>query len=416
MFSIKHVGVAPTLSAVVLFDILAFSMLSFSNGAFDYKALLLGASLLVLLFVEYMLTVWISPHADRLLFVLMAFLLSVGMVMQYRMEPEGAAHQFLLTAAAGTAYVAFMLLMKRPSIVRVLSVPAALAGLGILAALLFVGSESGGAKNWISIGGALFQPSEFVKIALIIVLSDAMSTHKDIRGLVPAGLFTVAVICLLVFQRDLGAALLAALVFIIMFFSATGKLGWTLAGCAIGCGGAYAGYRLFDHVRIRVSAWLDPWATYSTSGYQIAQGLMAIASGGMWGMGLGLGSPSLIPAYRTDYVFAVICEEFGIIFGIGIIAVYLMMVVRGVIAALSAGDGFVTLCAFGSAALIAVQTFIIIGGVIKLIPLTGITLPFVSYGGSSMIACMSLAGIMQGAAAYGGRKLENELAMEEEKV
>ena len=167
---------------------------------------------------------------------------------------------------------------------------------------------------------------------------------------------------------------------------------------------------MFDHVRARIAIWQDPWATYSTSGYQIAQGLMAIASGGLWGLGLGQGSPKMIPAYHTDYIFAVICEEFGIVFGVGVIALYLLIVVRGVLIALHAEDRFSMLAAFGATAMLAVQTFVIIGGVIKLIPLTGITMPFVSYGGSSMIACMLLAGILEGVVAKSSASLEDALA------
>jgi cell division protein FtsW (lipid II flippase) len=290
-----------------------------------------------------------------------------------------------------------------------MSIPFALTSLLILVALLFVGKESGGARNWISVGGFLFQPSEFVKVALIAVLAGAMTRGLTVKKLIPAILFTLGVAALLVLQRDLGAAMLVAGVFLILFYAATGKLGATFLGLAAGGAGAYAGYLAFDHVKARVGAWLDPWATYSTSGYQIAQGLMAIASGGLWGEGLGLGSPGLIPAYRTDYVFAVICEEFGIVFGIGVIAVYALVVVRGVMIALASEDRFSSLCAFGCASLVAVQTFIIIGGVIKLIPLTGITMPFVSYGGSSLIAFMTVVGILQGVAARNGAELEKKL-------
>ncbi len=236
-----------------------------------------------------------------------------------------------------------------------------------------------------------------------------MSERTSLRELIAPTLFTVAVCALLVLQRDLGAAMLMAMVYMLMFYAATCKLGATLLGAAACGAGAVASYYLFDHVKRRVAVWRDPWATYSTSGYQIAQGLMAIASGGLFGMGLGLGSPKLIPAYRTDYIFAVICEEFGIVFGIGIMAVYLIIVIRGCMAALSVKNRFVSLCAFGASALIAVQAFIIIGGVIKLIPLTGITMPFVSYGGSSLIAFMMLHGIIQAASDIGAGELERAL-------
>ena len=257
--------------------------------------------------------------------------------------------------------------------------------------------------------GILFQPSEFVKVALVFLLADAMTEHTHVRDLIPLFLFVGAVTVLLVLQRDLGAAMLMAGTFLLVFFAATSNIGATFAALLCGGAGAYASYLLFDHVRARIAIWQDPWATYSTSGYQIAQGLMAIASGGLWGLGLGQGSPKMIPAYHTDYIFAVICEEFGILFGIGVIVLYLLIAVRGILIALNAEDRFSMLTAFGATALLAIQTFVIIGGVIKLIPLTGITMPFVSYGGSSMIACLLLIGILEGIASRSGAAIEDAL-------
>lgn len=414
MSRIKHVGVASVLGAVLLFTAVSFTMLAFSKEKFDWIALLFGCLLCLTILVEYMILFMISPHVDRILFILIAFLTVLGMAVQYRMSAESASHQLMMALAGGAAMLITTAFMKKPRIFRGLSIPSALLSIAILILLLFFGKESSGAKNWISFGGFLFQPSEFVKVALIIVLASAMTNSLTVKKLIPSILFTLAVTALLVLQRDLGAAMLMAGEFLIMFYAATGKLMTTLAGAALGGIGAYASYRAFDYVKMRVSVWLDPWATYSTSGYQIAQGLMAIASGGLWGEGLGLGSPSLIPAYRTDYVFAVICEEFGIIFGVGVIAIYALIVVRGILIALASEDRFSSLCAFGSASLIALQAFIIIGGVIKLIPLTGITLPFVSYGGSSMIACMTMAGILQGVASNNGAGLEKKLEEAEE--
>lgn len=409
MNRIKHVSVVTVLCSLLLFTAVCFIMLAFSKTEFDWVALLFGLLLCLLILAEYVILLMISPHGDRILFILIAFLTVLGMAVQYRMSASSAAHQLVMALVGGAAMLVMAGVMKKPQIIRALSVPFAVLSLAILVALLFLGKESGGAKNWISIGGFLFQPSEFVKVALIVVLASAMTDSLTVKKLLPSILFTLAVTALLVVQRDLGAAMLTAGVFLILFYAATGNVAATLFGIAAGGAGAFASYLVFDHVKARVSVWLDPWATYSTSGYQIAQGLMAIASGGLWGEGLGLGSPSLIPAYRTDYVFAVICEEFGILFGVGVIAIYALIVVRGVMIALSSEHRFSSLCAFGSASLIAVQTFIIIGGVIKLIPLTGITMPFVSYGGSSMIAFMAVAGMLQGVAARNGTILEKRL-------
>ncbi len=413
MNRIRHVGVAGVLGAVLMFIAACFVMLAFSGEAFDGAALLFGILICALILAQYVALLWIAPHADRILFILIAFLTALGMAVQYRMSAESALHQFMMALAGGVVLLGMTAVMKSPAILRVLSIPLAVLSLLILIALLFVGKESGGARNWLSIGGVLFQPSEFVKVALIIVLASAMTDVIAPRRLIPAMTFAAAIAGLLVLQRDLGAAMLVLCVFLFLFYAATGKLGATFLGIAAGAAGAYASYLAFDHVRARVAVWLDPWATYSSSGYQIAQGLMAIASGGLWGVGFGLGSPTLIPAYRTDYVFAVICEEFGILFGVGVIALYALMVVRGAMIALASEERFSSLCALGGASLIAVQTFIIIGGVIKLIPLTGITMPFVSYGGSSMIAFMAIAGMLQGIASRNGTVLERRLEQAE---
>ena len=409
MDRLRHARCASALGIVLFFIVSAFLLLAFRGEAFDAAALLFGAVVALITLLTYFLLAWLAPHADRLLMLAVCFLCALGMVIQYRILPETALRQLMMLGAGILGMLLMMVLMRRPHIFRIFSIPMALISLGILCALLFIGKESGGARNWISVGGILFQPSEFVKVALVFLLADAMTEHTHVRDLIPLFLFVGAVTVLLVLQRDLGAAMLMAGTFLLVFFAATSNIGATFAALLCGGAGAYASYLLFDHVRARIAIWQDPWATYSTSGYQIAQGLMAIASGGLWGLGLGQGSPKMIPAYHTDYIFAVICEEFGILFGIGVIVLYLLIAVRGILIALNAEDRFSMLTAFGATALLAIQTFVIIGGVIKLIPLTGITMPFVSYGGSSMIACLLLIGILEGIASRSGAAIEDAL-------
>lgn len=409
MDRLRHARCASALGIVLFFIVSAFLLLAFRGEAFDAAALLFGAVVALITLLTYFLLAWLAPHADRLLMLAVCFLCALGMVIQYRISPETALRQLMMLGAGILGMLLMMVLMRRPHIFRIFSIPMALISLGILCALLFIGKESGGARNWISVAGILFQPSEFVKVALVFLLADAMTEHTHVRDLIPLFLFVGAVTVLLVLQRDLGAAMLMAGTFLLVFFAATSNIGATFAALLCGGAGAYASYLLFDHVRARIAIWQDPWATYSTSGYQIAQGLMAIASGGLWGLGLGQGSPKMIPAYHTDYIFAVICEEFGILFGIGVIVLYLLIAVRGILIALNAEDRFSMLTAFGATALLAIQTFVIIGGVIKLIPLTGITMPFVSYGGSSMIACLLLIGILEGIASRSGAAIEDAL-------
>jgi Bacterial cell division membrane protein len=200
----------------------------------------------------------------------------------------------------------------------------------------------------------------------------------------------------LVLSRDLGTAAIYGVTTLIVFYVATGNLLATGIGIGAGVAGAMAAYTLFSHVRVRVAVWRNPWAKYGEvgGGYQIAQGLMAIASGGLFGMGLGRGMPKSIPAYRTDYIFAVICEEMGILVGVCIIALFLLLILRGFSIARQGNDRFHSLLSVGVVTVFGIQSFLIIGGVVKLIPLTGVTLPFVSYGGSSMIASFILLGML----------------------
>jgi len=305
-----------------------------------------------------------------------------------------------------------IVLTRIPKIIRRMTWLLMFGSIALLLLLLIIGDEKYGAKNWIVIAGQSFQPSEFVKVALVFILAHYLADSKQLKQIRPMIGFVVVSVVLLVLERDLGAAVLIAGTALILFYVATGNKLFTFIGLGAGAVGAYVSYLLFDHVKARVAVWKNPWATYSTSGYQIAQGLMAIASGGLWGVGLTMGSPKLIPAYHTDYIFAVICEEFGIIVGLCIIAFYLVLIVRGALIALHASDRYSVLLAFGCTVLLTLQSFIIIGGVIKLIPLTGITMPFVSHGGSSMISCMMLIGILESIAIRNGEALEKAMTEE----
>lgn len=407
MSRIKRTGAASLLALIALFELMAFSLLSVSGDHFDWIALLFGIIVAVMLFIQYGILLRFFRNIDKYLLIIADFLVTLGLVVQYRIGAEIAAKQLMMFAVGFVMMIVCLLLMRRPEFFRRITWLLMLCSIAVLAVLFVIGDEQYGAKNWISIGNMSFQPSEFVKVALVFALAHPLTDNIRIRSLWPMILFVGAVVILLVLERDLGAAVLIAGTFLIVFYVATGNKRLTGLGILTGAGGAVASYYLFDHVRARVAIWKNPWATYSTSGYQIAQGLMAIASGGLWGVGLALGSPKLIPAYHTDYIFAVICEEFGLIAGVAVIAFYLVFIVRGALIALNAKDRFNMLVAFGCTVLITLQSFIIIAGVIKLIPLTGITMPFVSYGGSSMISCMMLLGVMEGVAVQNGENLAN---------
>lgn len=264
-----------------------------------------------------------------------------------------------------------------------------------------IGGWTNGARNWVTLKklgvDVGFQPSEFVKILLLWVLLAAFAQKRGFKRMIPALAFAVAMcLILLIVQRDLGTLLIYFFLTIGMFYAATSNLMLTGIGLAGGCVGAVGAYHLFDHVKTRVDIWINPWSDTQDKGYQIVQALIAISSGGLFGLGLGLGTPRMIPYYHTDFIFAAICEEFGIIFAVGMLALYCFLIMRGLRIALEASTAFHSLMALGATLMLAVQTFVIVGGVTKMIPLTGVTLPFASAGGSSLISCMAMIGILLG--------------------
>ena len=341
---------------------------------------------------------YLLPHVfpgDDLLLSLTNFLCALGVLVLYVTNPAYARHQ-ATAYAVGVGCMIFCAYMIRA--VRSWRTPVLLLlplSLVLLALPLLFSDEINGARNWLSVGSISFQPSEVTKVSLVLILSWFMSRRK----MFPWLFFTVACLLLLMLQKDLGTALIYYCVTLILYWVSSGNVAVTGLGLAGGAATAYLGYRMFSHVRTRVAIWINPWSNFEGAGYQVVQGLMALASGGLFGVGLGLGTPTAIPVYESDFIFAVICEQFGLIFGICVLLMYVALIWRGATVAIAARHSFYGLLAMACAALLGIQTFIIIGGVLKLIPLTGVTMPFVSYGGTSLISSMCLIGFIQGVAS-----------------
>ncbi|GHU81951.1 cell division protein FtsW [Bacteroidia bacterium] len=382
---------------IVLFELSAFGLLSFRNEQIDYNALLVGGLCVVLFIFQYVVITRFFPSAERYILIIANLLSAIGTITLYRLNPEIAYKQVIFMAIGMVAMVVAMVAFKAVKSWQKKKLMYALMALAIalLLSSLVLGRAVNGATNWIAFGGFSVQPSEFVKIILVVVLAAWFGMERTWIQLTPIVGFVGVCMVLLLLQRDLGACVMYALAFLILLFVGTNRWKLTLASLLAFGGGAVVAYHLFDHVKVRVLVWQDPWKVYADSGFQIAQGLMAIASGGLWGMGLSLGSPRSIPEHVSDYIFAAICEEFGIIFGLAMIALYVVFIVRGALIAMNARTPFNMLVALGCTSMISVQSFVIMGGVIKLIPLTGVTLPFVSYGGSSMLSSFILVGILQ---------------------
>lgn len=385
----KRRKMMPLLIAEVAFYCCAFLMLLARTG--NLQCLLLAVVVPAALCLStYVVSRFFA--ADRLLLMLVNFLCALGILMLYRIDPELGMQQTLHYAAGLLVMVACILFVKHMHRWPLLILLMMGASLVLLAMPVVFGREINGAKAWVVLGPVSFQPSEPVKLVLLLCVSYALSRRKRVIAIAYAG------VCLgqLMLQKDLGTALLYYFTVLIMLYSDTGSLMLILLGLAAGAVAAYLGYSMFAHVKMRVAVWQDPWKDADHYGYQIVQGLIAMVNGGFWGMGLGAGNALRIPEARNDYIFAVIMNEFGMIFAVVVIAIYLLIVLRGVMIARRSTSLMYSLLAVGCIGLLAMQTFVIIGGIIKLIPLTGVTLPFVSSGGSAMAASMGIAGLLQG--------------------
>ena len=393
---------------IALLVLSAFVLLAFRKEEFDGQALVAGGVLLVLLYGSYRMFCGVYPECDRHLLIIVDLLIAVGIIVQYRIAPDTALKQLLSIGIGIVAmFVAALLFSDTERLKSRALCYLLMAGSVVLLALpLVFGDEQYGAKNWIDLGFFSLQPSELIKVVLVFVLASFLAEKTRLRDLWLPGVFLVALLGLLMLERDLGAVLIFFGATIAVYYAATGNKLVVGGGIVASGAAAYLCYVLFPHVRVRVQAWQNPWADYYDSGYQVAQGLMAIASGGLFGMGLGMGTPQSIPAYDTDYIFAVICEEFGIIFGLCVVALYVLFLLRGLSTAFQCTDRFSALVALGCTVTIALQAFIILGGIIKLIPLTGVTMPFVSYGGSSMLSGLIAVGVIQGIGIQNQRRRE----------
>lgn len=395
--------------AIATFAAISFLLLSFKGEVLDIKALVLGGGTIIILFVQYLALPHYFGRVDKTLMICTNMLAVIGLVVLYRLESMTGIRQFLWFIIGLSAMIAAIIIVsKMDSPEGGLWIFIGGGLLFLLVALIF-GEVIGGAQNWIVFEkiGLSIQPSEFTKVALVLGLASVFREKRRFLSYMPAFLFVILCIIILVLLKDLGAALLYFCVFMVMMFAATSSILWSIAGFGAFTGAAYIAYELFNHVRVRVHVWINPWATANSGGYQIIHGLIAIVSGGMFGSGLGLGSPRYVPAYATDYVFASICEEMGILMGFLIIGFFILLTYRGFKIASNAENSFFSLLALGCTATITFQAIIILAGVIKMIPLTGITLPLISYGGSSMIVTMTLIGILQAISIRNSRFIQN---------
>ncbi|MDR7857288.1 FtsW/RodA/SpoVE family cell cycle protein [Tissierella sp.] len=394
----NFIGKSP-INLLFIFEVLGLLLLFVYQGKnLDKFTLMTGIGLVLIIYISNYILIKFSS-GDNYIFLIVTMLLSIGIIMIYRID-EGLGIKQLIWISVGiivyfTTYFLLKYIKGWQNWIYLY-----ISGAYILFLLTFaLASRKGGALNWIEIGGISFQPAEITKLLIIFLLSAYYSNGTKMKEIKNSSYYLMGIIysyiILLFLQRDLGTALIFYAIFIVLQFIYEENRRLLLMNIGLFAIGGTLGYLIFDHVKIRFQSWLNPWEYIQSQGYQITQSLFAIAEGGFFGKGLGLGHPDFIPVVYTDFIFSAICEEMGIFTGIGIIMLFMILVYRGFKIAISQDNLFYKNLALGISTLFGIQAFIILGGVLKMIPLTGLTLPFISYGGSSMLSNFIALGILQ---------------------
>ncbi len=383
---------------LILFHITAFLILAFSSDGnfFDYKALLVCFLGIMLFTISHIVMKITYPRSDRLIWNSIFFLCDVGLIMLHRLNPELAQKQIIWLFAG------FLIIFLMPFILDFIKDLSKLKYLYLVFSVLmllmtfFFGNTFGGAKNWLTIKSFTFQPSELIKVLFVLyIVSELAKPKLKLGNIIISALISIFVVLFLVLQRDLGSALIFFVTYMVVIYISTSNNLILIFGALISSIGSFAAYIIFDHIKVRVSSWLNPWADIDNGGYQITQSLFAIGTYGFFGSGLNRGMPMEIPVVERDSIFSAICEEFGIFFAICLILIFLTVFYSCIKIALASRNRFMSVLVSALTCLMCFQTFLIIGGVIKLIPLTGVTLPFISYGGTSLIICFVISGMVQ---------------------
>ncbi len=338
----------------------------------------------------------------------MMMCMMIGFVMLSRLKTTYAIHQLIMAGAAMAVCVFVPMFINRLKFLDKLGWQYAMLGILFLILVFVIGVEKYGSRNWISFAGISLQPSEFVKILFVFFISASLSKSKKIRDVVIVSIVAAIHVIILVLQRDLGSALIYFVTYLMVLYVATNRIAYLLTGFAGGAGAAVVAFKLFSHVKTRVIAWREPWEHINNEGYQIAQSLFAIGTGGFIGMGLGMGLPSSVPVVESDFIFTAISEELGGAFAILLIMLYLSNFIMFVNIAMKMTNRFYKLTAFGLATEFIFQVFLCVGGVTKFIPSTGVTLPLISYGGSSIITTIIIFSIIQGMYVLNRREVNDE--------
>ncbi|PNV65010.1 peptidoglycan glycosyltransferase [Rubneribacter badeniensis] len=393
--------------------VLLFAMIALNQGqALDMNTLGVPAGIFVAFVIAHIATRRFAPGADPALLPIAFALSGIGIAFVTRLAPDLAVNQ-VMWLFLGVAFMVLVLAFVR-NLDKVANYKYTLMIVGFLLLLSplvpGLGQEIYGSRIWLSLGGFSFQPGEIAKIIIVLFLAGYLAQNRemlsvftvrvgpfrlpDIRTLLPLILMWGVALLIVVFEKDLGSALVLFFMFLVMLYVATGKKFYLAIGLGLIAVGGVGAFLAFDHVQVRVNTWLDPFADAQNTGYQLTQAIYSIADGDLFGVGLGNGLAEQIPVVESDFIFADIAEEIGLLGAAGVLLLFLCFAIRGFVTAARAKSDVSSFVAVGLTSVIVLQAFIIVGGVTRLIPLTGITLPFISQGGSSLLASFIIVGLL----------------------
>ncbi len=379
---------------IFLIQFICFLNLTLVSGKMDYLFFYAFVQVLFIFIMFFLGTVY--EKMNKLLVNNMCMLLGIGLCIVSRLSFQKALKQYVIIVISLIVVSFIPYFLQRFTFLKKITWVYGAVGIIMLSGVLILGETTLGSKISFSIGGLSFQPSEFIKIIFVFFLAGALWEDISLKRIIITTAIAGLHVIILVASRDLGSALIFFICFLFVVFVATHNYLYLLIGVSGGSLAAFVAYHIFSHVRIRVLAWQDPWTYIDNEGYQITQSLFAISGGSWFGMGLFKGDSKEIPFVEADFIFSPICEELGVIFAICLILVCVSCFIVMIDISIKAKDKFYQLIIFGLAITYIFQIFLTIGGGIKFIPLTGVTLPFISYGGSSVLTTMIMFYIIQG--------------------
>ena len=396
--------------AVPVFLLYALYVVQQGN-ALGFSTLIVPIGLAVAFAAAHVAVRFLAPGADPAILPIVFVLSGIGITFVTRLAPDLATRQVIWLFISVAAMVAALVAVRNLDKLARYKYTLGALGVVLLVLPIFVGFEQSGAKLWISVFGLFsFQPGELAKVLVIVFLASFLSENRELlsigvrtvlgvkiprlRMLLPLLAMWLISLAIVVWERDLGSALLFFTIFLVMLYVATGRWFYPIVAAVLLAVGGVAAYHVFGHVKVRIDTWIDPFADPSDTGYQICQSLYSLADGGLFGTGIGQGMTDLVPVVESDFIFSAIGEEMGLLGGSAVLLLFMLFAVRGLLTAARARSDLAAFMAVGLTASVSLQAFIIVGGVTRLIPMTGITLPFMSQGGTSLLASFIAVGLL----------------------